>query len=138
MSSFGRSRVMTGSSRPISGTRGNSRLFGSDSFLLGGYGELENGSARRICADPQSTAVRLDDRAADGQADAQTVWLGGEESFEQKFHLVGRQANPAIRYSARRGPRRFRARAKPEKPRPVIDGRHRLYAIRHQVHDDLL
>src|ERR1700733_7065579 len=64
-----------------------SEVHGLDrTFAVGGHGELENGPARQIGAGPQSAAMRLNDRTADRQADAQTIGLGGEERVEQALH----------------------------------------------------
>src|SRR5262245_35428972 len=80
----------------------------------------------------------IDDRSADGQADAQTIGFGGEKSLEQTLRFAGRQTNAGIRHSDHYSPRGIRSRAQPENPRSTIQCRHSLNPVHHEVHDDLL
>src|SRR5271156_5000390 len=59
-------------------------------FRRGGRGEAEEkgGSAAQIFVAPDSAAVGVDDRPADGQADAQPRRLGAEKTLEYPFHLI--------------------------------------------------
>src|SRR5579859_4086114 len=49
----------------------------------GGESQVKHRSASRILACPNPAALRLDDRAADRQADAHALRLGGHERLEQ-------------------------------------------------------
>jgi hypothetical protein len=56
------------------------------------HSELEDGSAGLICAGPQSTAVRLDDRTADRQSNPQAALLGRVKRFKDALKARLRQA----------------------------------------------
>src|SRR5262245_44017635 len=48
-----------------------------------GQQHVEGGGLRRVRRSPELPAVHLDDRAADREAEAETVLLGGEERLEE-------------------------------------------------------
>src|SRR5712692_5772843 len=60
--------------------------FGRD---VGGQGEVETCSARRVAGSPQATAMRFNDGAADGQSHAGPLDLGCKEGIEDLVLLRG-------------------------------------------------
>src|ERR1700744_231893 len=67
-------------------------------LALGRQSKLENGTAWHVRANPQATTMRFNDRATNGQPDAQAVGFGGKERFEHTLRLIGGQANADVRY----------------------------------------
>ncbi len=65
--------------------------------------EPEHRAAAVFRLHPQPPAMRLHDRAADGQPDPEPVRLGGDERLEQGRRHLGREPRPGI---GRRSPRR--------------------------------
>src|SRR4051794_19550330 len=62
----------------------------------GGEGEGEGCASVWVVLAPEAAVVEFDDGAADGQAHAQAVALGGEEGAEDFFDGVGGQAGAAV------------------------------------------
>src|SRR6266568_749341 len=58
--------------------------------------EVENGASLRVGLEPDLSAVGLDDRPRDRQADAHALALGGDERLEQLLGDFGRDAAPGV------------------------------------------
>src|SRR5437868_7406046 len=71
-------------------------VMGSVCGLGDGKGEAEQGSAAGIVRGPQRAAVRLDQLAADRQADAQAAGLGRIERLEDPLQVAFGDARAAV------------------------------------------
>ena len=102
-----------------------------------GKGEVEGASAIFIRADPKASFVRLDDRAADGQAHAHPLRLRGEERLEDLLHFLLADSLAAIAHEDFHG--LLVAPPRADAQHPLLFGHlvHRLQAVAGEVHHDL-
>jgi hypothetical protein len=82
--------------------------------------------------------MTLDDRAADGQADAHAAALGRVEGLEEAVHAPRVEAHPRILHGQPRAIAFASLGPDHQLPRTVLDGAHRLRGVQEQVQDDLL
>src|ERR1700724_2812651 len=65
-------------------------------FWIAGNGKSKPGAGPVIRFTPQTTTMLFDDGTADGQSDAHSTALGGEEGLKELVHDVGLEANADI------------------------------------------
>src|SRR5438445_4882929 len=98
---------------------------------------MEPGAARRVVGSPHAAAMRLNDRAADGESHTRAVRLGGKERLEDLAPLLRGQPHAGIA-DGHHNLLVFRLlRFDGELARP-IHVLHRIHAIEHEVHQHLL
>jgi len=59
-------------------------------------GEHEDGALRRVGRGPEAASVGVNNRSADGQTHAQTLWLGGVERLEEPLKPLRIQSRAGI------------------------------------------
>src|SRR5882724_6828584 len=107
----------------------------------GRQGERECGPWPLVWLGPQPAAMRLDDRARDGQSHAHAVGFCGVKRLEQPLHLARFEtsahilhAEAGLRYSITY----LAAPADYENPLRFLDGLHRIQSIDDEVKENLL
>src|SRR3974377_1498174 len=96
---------------------------------------METRAASVIVCRPNTAPMRLDDGAADGQPHAAALSFGGKEGIEYSVGFARRQPHSGIAYGNLHSAVLSWLRLNREDP---ARGIHRLDAVEHQVHQDLL
>src|SRR3984893_10710999 len=107
-------------------------------FWIAGNGKGERGAGPVIRFTPQTTTMLFDDGTADGQSDAHTTALCGEEGLKELVHDVGLQANADIPHRQAHTVAFVTFGSDEELPRTIVHADHRVSSIAEQVQDDLL
>ena len=107
-------------------------------MCLGRDRELKRGTAGHVCARPQSSAVRFDDRAADRQSHPQTARLARVEGVEDALEGGQRQPRTGIANRNQHVARGGFPRGDQQFSRAIADAAHCLDGIDDQVEHHLL
>src|SRR3981189_1559409 len=99
--------------------------------------EVKTRAARRIVGSPQTTAMRFNYGAADGQSHADPMRLRGKEGVEDLVRLLRGQPHAGIADTNHKLLLSWSVRLDGEFTRP-IHILHRIDAVHHEVHHDLL
>src|ERR1700730_15494525 len=107
-------------------------------FWNAGNGKGKRGTGPVIRFAPQTTTVLFDDGTADGQSDAHSTALAGEEGLKELVHDVGLEANADILHRQAHTIAFVTFSSDEELPRTIVHADHRVSTIAEQVQDDLL
>src|SRR5262249_20276742 len=102
------------------------------------HDELKGRAALAVGGGGKFAAVMLDDHAADGQAQAHSVRLGGDEGAEYLVQPARLDAGAGVFHRDRNGVASARLAAHAQYPRPVGRGAHGFDRVLHQVENDFL
>ena len=99
---------------------------------------MERCTARGVIHCPQPASVRGGNRAANRQAEAETILFGGEERIEDSIQPLLRDTVPMIPDRDLDPPFRGETRANGDQPLMCRCPNHRIAGIAHQVYQHLL
>ena len=100
--------------------------------------EVEDGAMRAVGGFPQLAAMRLDDRAADREPDADPVLFRRIKAVEDARNLLRVEAASRILYRENNGRTALDLGPDGQLPRPIGDPDHSFQGVGDQIHDDLL
>jgi hypothetical protein len=100
--------------------------------------EPKDGAARLMLVGPRSSAMGLDDGAANRKANPHSDGLRGHKGLENQLAILRSDARPLVAYRDEQALRRAQFRADHQFASVVIGAGHGLYRVHDQIQHDLL